>query len=67
MRKIDVSLKLADYCQLRSAFHYLIIDPSKSVVICHVRSTGYDIIRHIVTEGVIKRSLSGIELRLAAL
>ncbi len=66
-RRIDVSLKLVGYFSLASVMHYLIIDPSQSVVIHHARGAGDDINTHIVTEGSVILDPPGLQLNLAAI
>jgi Uma2 family endonuclease len=63
--RIDVSSKLIGYFQLASVMHYLIIDPTQSVIIHHARGVGDDILTHIVTKGSIMLDPPGIELSLA--
>ena len=64
-RHIDLSLKLADYFQLPSVVHYLIIDPIQPLVIHHARNGGDSIVTRIVREGAVTLDPPGLELALA--
>ena len=63
--RIDVSSKLIGYFQLPSVMHYLIVDPSQSVIIHHARGAGGDILTRAVTKGAVKLDPPGLELHLA--
>ncbi len=63
--RIDVSSKLIGYFQLPSVMHYLIVDPSQSVIIHHARGAGGDILTRAVTVGAVKLDPPGLELHLA--
>jgi Uma2 family endonuclease len=52
-RRIDASAKLAGYFRVPSVAHYLIVDPSKPLVLHHARGSGDAILTHIVTQGTI--------------
>lgn len=61
-RRIDVSMKLSGYFQLPSVAHYLIVDLTHQTIIHHARSTGEDILTHIVRDGVIPLDPPGLAL-----
>lgn len=63
-RKIDIAKKLADYFQLPSVAHYLIVDPNQPMIIHHARRTGDTLITRIVHEGSITLDPPGLELAL---
>jgi Uma2 family endonuclease len=64
-RHIDLSKKLAGYFRLPSVAHYLIVDPLKSSVLHHARSTGDTILTRIVTTGMITLDPPGLEFAVA--
>jgi Uma2 family endonuclease len=64
-QRIDVSKKLAGYFQLPSVAHYLIVDPTKPLIVHHTRGSDGTILTHIVHDGVIALEPPGLELRLA--
>jgi len=64
-RRIDVSKKLAGYFQLPSVAHYLIVDPTKPLIVHHMRGSDGNILTHIVHDGVIALDPPGLELSLA--
>lgn len=64
-RHIDLSKKLAGYFRVASVAHYLIVDPLKSSIVHHARSTGDTILTRIVTAGSIALDPPGMELSLA--
>ena len=63
-RRIDVSKKLAGYFQLSSVAHYLIVDPTKPLIVHHTRGSNGKIQTHIVHDGVIALEPPGLALRL---
>lgn len=63
-RQFDVAVKLAGYFRLPSVAHYLIVDPTQSLVLHHCRGTGEEIVTRIVTEGTIALDPPGLELPL---
>lgn len=63
-RQFDVAIKLAGYFRCASIVHYLIIDPTQSLVLHHSRGAGEDIVTRIVTEGAIALDPPGLELAL---
>jgi Uma2 family endonuclease len=64
-RTVDLSLKLTGYFGLGSLAHYLIVDPSRPMIVHHARTAGEVLSTRIVTEGVIHLDPPGIELRLS--
>jgi Uma2 family endonuclease len=64
-RRVDGSLKLAGYFQLSSVAHYLIVDPTRPMILHHSRGSGDTIITRVVTAGSITLDPPGIELALA--
>ena len=64
-RRVDATTKLAGYFRLASVAHYLIVDPSRPLVVHHARGTGDTILTYVITEGMIALNPSGIELRVA--
>jgi len=64
-RRIDVSKKLAGYFQLPSVAHYLIVDPTKPLIVHHARGGDGTIQTNIVHDGVIALEPPGLELKLA--
>jgi Uma2 family endonuclease len=63
-RQIDLAIKLAGYFLLPSLAHYLIVDPTQSLILHHSR-TGDAILTRVVTEGSIALDPPGLELALA--
>jgi Uma2 family endonuclease len=63
-RRVDVSRKLADYFRLPSVTHYLILDPTRPVVLHHSRSTDDTILTRVVTVGRIVLDPPGLVLDL---
>jgi Uma2 family endonuclease len=63
-RQVDLAIKLAGYFLLPSVAHYLIVDPTRSLILHHSR-TGDAILTRIVTEGVIVLDPPGLEFALA--
>jgi Uma2 family endonuclease len=62
--RVDVSMKLAGYFRLPSLAHYLVVDPTKPVVIHHARGSGDTILTRIVTDGRITLDPPGLQLAL---
>jgi Uma2 family endonuclease len=65
-RQVDLAIKLAGYFQLPTVAHYLIVDPTWSLVLHHSR-TGDAILTRIVTEGAVVLDPPGLEFALAAI
>jgi Uma2 family endonuclease len=63
-RQVDLAIKLAGYFRKPSLAHYLIVDPTQSLILHHSR-TGDAIITRVVTEGTITLDPPGLELALA--
>ena len=63
-RQVDLAIKLAGYFLLPSLAHYLIVDPTRSLILHHSR-TGDAILTRVVTEGAIVLDPPGLELALA--
>lgn len=63
-RQVDLAIKLAGYFLLPSVAHYLIVDPTRSLILHHSR-TGDAILTRIVTEGAIVLDPPGLEFALA--
>src|SRR5712691_1137842 len=61
-RRIDATAKLAGYFRVPSVAHYLIVDPTKPMVVHHARGTQDTIVTRIVTEGSIGLDPPGMEL-----
>jgi Uma2 family endonuclease len=64
-RQFDASIKLAGYFLLPSVAHYLIVDPTESMIVHHSRGPGKDIITRVVTEGTITLDPPGLDIALA--
>jgi Uma2 family endonuclease len=64
-RRVDATTKLAGYFRPASVAHYLIVDPSRPLIVHHARGTGDTILTYIITEGMIALDPPGIELRVA--
>src|SRR5262245_45428004 len=64
-RRIDASVKLAGYFKVPSIAHYLIIDPSRPLIVHHSRGSAATILTRIVTEGTIELDPPGLQLRVA--
>jgi Uma2 family endonuclease len=62
--QVDLAIKLAGYFLLPSLAHYLIVDPTRSLILHHSR-TGDAILTRVVTEGAIVLDPPGLELALA--
>jgi Uma2 family endonuclease len=60
-RQVDLAIKLAGYFLLRSLAHYLIVDPTRSLIL-HQSRTSDAILTRVVTEGSIGLHPPGIEL-----
>jgi Uma2 family endonuclease len=63
-RQVDLAIKLAGYFLLPSLAHYLIVDPTRSLILHHAR-TGDAILTRVVTEGAIVLDPPGLRLALA--
>jgi Uma2 family endonuclease len=63
-RRIDVTKKLAGYFQLPSVAHYLIVDPTKQLIVHHTRGSEGKIDMRIMNDGVIALEPPGLELNL---
>jgi hypothetical protein len=63
-RHIDLAVKLAGYFLLPSLAHYLIVDPTRSLILHHSR-TGDAILTRIVTEGAVALDPPGMDLALS--
>jgi Uma2 family endonuclease len=63
-RQVDLAIKLAGYFLLPSLAHYLIVDPTRSLILHHSR-TGDAILTRVVTEGAIVLDPPGLRLALA--
>jgi Uma2 family endonuclease len=64
-RQVDAALKLANYFQLTSIAHYLIVDPDAPLIIHHARRTDGTILTRIVRNGAIMLDPPGLELNLS--
>jgi Uma2 family endonuclease len=64
-RRIDVTKKLAGYFQLPSVAHYLIVDPTKPLIVHYTRGENDKIDARFVKDGVIALEPPGLELALA--
>jgi Uma2 family endonuclease len=64
-RRIDASAKLAGYFRLASVAHYLIVDPTRPVIVHHARGTEGTIVTRIVNEGGITLDPPGLEIALS--
>jgi Uma2 family endonuclease len=64
-RRIDLSVKLADYFRVLAIAHYLIVYPEKPRIIHHARVAQNTILTRIVNEGSIDLDPPGIELVMA--
>src|SRR6516164_382627 len=64
-RRIDLSVKLADYFRVPGLAHYLIVYPEKPRIIHHARAIQNTILTRIVNEGSIELDPPGIELAVA--
>jgi Putative restriction endonuclease len=60
-RQVDLAIKLAGYFLLPSLAQYLIVDPTRSLILHHSR-TGDAILTRVVTEGAIALDPPGVEL-----
>jgi Uma2 family endonuclease len=63
-RQVDLAIKLAGYFLLPSVADYLIVDPTRSLILHHSR-TGDAILTRVVTEGAIALDPPGLEFALA--
>jgi Uma2 family endonuclease len=63
-RRIDVAQKLAGYFRLPSVAHYLIVDPTQTLVLHHSRGGGDTILTRVIREGIIALDPPGLELAL---
>jgi Uma2 family endonuclease len=63
-QQIDTAVKFAGYFRLPSVVHYLIVDPTKPVIIHHQRGSGDTILTHIVTTGTIALDPPGLTIAL---
>jgi Uma2 family endonuclease len=63
-RQVDLAIKLAGYFLLPSLAHYLIVDPTRSLILHHSQ-TGDAILTRVVTEGSIALDPPRLELALA--
>jgi Uma2 family endonuclease len=61
-RRIDATAKLAGYFRLPSVAHYLIVDPTKPMIVHHARGAEGTLVTRIVTEGSITLDPPGMEL-----
>jgi hypothetical protein len=52
--------KFAGHFCVSSIAHYLIVDPTKPLVLHHARGSGDMILTHIVTQGTIELDLPGL-------
>ena len=64
-RRIDATVKLAGYFRIPSIAHYLVIDPTRSMLVHHARGEGDTIVTRVVAEGRITLDPPGMELALA--
>ena len=64
IRQVDLAIKLAGYFLLPSVAHYLVVDPTRSLILHHSRA-GDAILTRIVTEGAIVLDPPGLEFALA--
>jgi Uma2 family endonuclease len=64
-RHIDASAKLAGYFRVRSVAHYLIVDPTKPLVVHHARGSGETILTRVVTQGTIQLDPPGVTVTIA--
>jgi Uma2 family endonuclease len=63
----DTEDKLVEYFSVPSIQHYLIIHPTRKVVVHHARGEGGDILTHILTEGGISLTPPGMTVAVAEL
>jgi Uma2 family endonuclease len=63
----DTGEKLVEYFSVASIQHYLIVNPSKMVVIHHARGPGGDISTHITSSGEISLTPPGMTVPVAEL
>ena len=63
-RQVDLGIKPAGYFLLPRLAHYLIVDPTRSLILHHSR-TGDAILTRVVTEGAIVLDPPGLRLALA--
>jgi Uma2 family endonuclease len=63
-RHVDASAKLAGYFRVPTVQHYLILDPSKRLVIHHARGERGEIVTKIVADGPLRLDPPGINIRL---
>jgi Uma2 family endonuclease len=64
-RKIDASLKLANYSRLPSVHHYLIVNPEGPPVIHHRRQADGTILTQIVHDGTLRLDPPAIDISVA--
>jgi Uma2 family endonuclease len=63
----DAEDKLTEYFSVPSIRHYLIVNPSKKLVIHHVRTPGGNIAKHMVASGEIDLTPPGMTVPVAEL
>jgi Uma2 family endonuclease len=66
IRHIDATAKLAGYFSLKSAWHYLIVDPDKPLVIHHARGEGDTIATRILSKGSFRLDPPGLDVAVEA-
>lgn len=64
-RRIDASVKLAGYFKVASVAHYLVVDPSRPLIVHHARGAGDAILTRIATQGSLTLDPPGLQLQLA--
>ena len=64
-RRVDTSAKVVGYFRLPSVAHYLIVDPTRPLILHHTRAAGEAIGTRIVREGIITLDPPGLELAVA--
>jgi Uma2 family endonuclease len=64
-QQIDTAVKFTGYFRIPSIVHYLIIDPTKPVIIHHQRGAGDAIFTRIVTDGEVRLDPPGLAVAVA--
>jgi Uma2 family endonuclease len=66
-RRIDTFAKVTGYFRLPSVAHYLIVDPTRPMLLHHARGGSGSIVTRIVTEGAVALDPPGVTLAVADL